>query len=229
MFTVHIKKLTNLSLNLYLLLLNTLYPISCVGCGEKEVGLCLKCLSTIPPPDFKQEEQVISAFSYQNKIAKKAIWKLKYRNGRYLAPILAEALYERLLPELADLKMLKNWKEAILIPIPLSAKRFKKRGYNQAELLAKSLIEKDNRENFVLKNDILIRKIDTKPQADIKNKSERKNNIRGCFTVKNKELVRGKNIILIDDVSTTGATLEEAEKTLKKSGAKNFLKITVAH
>ena len=228
MFNVNLKKLTGLLQPFSFLLSNTLYPISCVGCGEKEVGLCAKCLAVLPPPDFKQEEEVVAVFSYQNKIVKRVIWKLKYRNGRYLAPILAEALYERLLPELADLKLIKNWSDSILIPIPLSAKRFKKRGYNQAELLAEALIKKDMGENFTLKKDILLRTIDTKPQAEIKNKGERKNNVRGCFTVKNKNLVRGKNIILIDDVSTTGATLYEAGKALKKSGARNFLKITVA-
>lgn len=228
MFSVDLKKLTDLLQSLSFLLSNTLYPISCVGCGEKEVGLCAKCLAVLPPPDFKQEEEVVAVFSYQNKIVKRAIWKLKYRNGRYLAPILAEALYERLLLELADLKLLKNWSDAVLIPVPLSTKRFKKRGYNQAELLAEALIEKDAGENFILKKDILLRAVDTPPQAEIKNKGERKNNVRGCFAVKNKDLVRGKNIILIDDVSTTGATLHEAEKTLKKSGARNFLKITVA-
>lgn len=229
MFNVYIKKLTNLSHNLYLLLLNALYPISCIGCGEKDIGLCAKCIATLPPPDFKQEEDVIAPFSYQNKIVKRAIWKLKYRNGRYLAKVLAEALYERILPEIADLKLLRNWNEAILIPVPLSTKRFKKRGYNQAELLAESLVKKDEGVNFTLKKNILVRAIDTKPQADIKNKSERKNNVRGCFAVKNKDLVRGKNVILIDDVSTTGATLYEAEKALRKSGAKKFLKIAVAH
>src|SRR3989339_1115973 len=101
MFNVYMKKLAELLQHFSLLLSNALYPISCDGCGKKEVGLCAKCLAILPPPDFKQEEEVVAVFSYQNKIVKRAIWKLKYRNGRYLAPILAEAIYERLLPELA--------------------------------------------------------------------------------------------------------------------------------
>lgn len=229
LFTENIKKLFSHLSTWPLLLFGAIYPISCLGCGKKDEGLCAKCLAHLPPPDFNRDEQIIAAFSYQNKVVKKAIWRLKYRDGRYLAPILAKALYERLLPELSDLKLLQNFTGALLVPIPLSAKRLRKRGYNQAELLAQALTEEDRGENFTLEKNTLVRTIDTPPQADIKNKSERKNNVRRCFAVKNPGLVRGKNIILIDDVATTGATLLEAERALKKAGARRFLKIAVAH
>lgn len=228
-FVINTKKFLKSLRGFLVLLSSAIYPISCLGCGKEGVGLCAECLAVLPPPDFEQDEQIISAFSYQNKVVKKAIRSLKYKNGQYLAPILAKALYERVLPELADRKLLQNWSEALLIPIPLSTRRLRKRGYNQAELLAESLCKEDCGENFTIEKNTLIRSIDTPPQADIKNKGERKNNVRGCFTVKKPELVRGKNVILIDDVATTGATLHEAERALKKVGVRKFLKITVAH
>lgn len=228
-FVINTKKLLKSLRDVLVLVSSAIYPISCLGCGKEDVGLCAECLTVLPPPDFTQEEQIVSAFSYQNKVVKKAIRSLKYKNGQYLAPILAKALYERLLPELADRKLLQNWSGALLIPIPLSTRRLKKRGYNQAELLAESLCKEDCGENFTIEKNAIIRSIDTPPQADIKNKGERKNNVRGCFTVKKPELVRGRNVILIDDVATTGATLHEAERALKKAGVRKFLKITVAH
>ncbi|KKS56700.1 MAG: Competence protein F, partial [Candidatus Nomurabacteria bacterium GW2011_GWF1_42_40] len=80
-----------------------------------------------------------------------------------------------------------------------------------------------------LEKDILIKPKDTKHQAHIENRSERLKNIIGSFTVKNSEIIKGRNIILIDDILTTGATLSEARKVLKRAGARKVIAFTVAH
>jgi competence protein ComFC len=80
-----------------------------------------------------------------------------------------------------------------------------------------------------LEKNILIKKIDTPHQAQIHDRSHRLKNVVGSFALKNSDMINGKNIILIDDITTTGATLSEARKVLKKSGAKKIIAFTVAH
>src|SRR3989344_5149607 len=147
--------------------------------------------------------------------------------------IFAEILYGKILEELSDLSIMENFRNAILIPIPLSSKRYRERGYNQAELLCENLVKLDENVNFKLEKNILIKQIDTKHQAHILNRSERLKNIVGSFTIlytgKNIGLIKNKNIILIDDITTTGATLTEARKVFKQAGARKIIAFTVAH
>ena len=84
-------------------------------------------------------------------------------------------------------------------------------------------------EIFELKNHIVFKKIDTLPQAKITNRKRRLENVRGVFDIKNPENIKGKTIIIIDDVTTTGGTILEIMKILKKSGAKKVIGFAVAH
>ncbi|MFA5173452.1 MAG: ComF family protein [Candidatus Paceibacterota bacterium] len=116
---------------------------------------------------------------------------------------------------------LKNYS---VIPLPLSKKRMKERGFNQSELLAEKFCFAFNLP--LLKN--LIRSSDRKPQSETKNRAEREQNIKNCFAVKNSSILERKNIILIDDVFTTGSTAREAVKVLKKAGVKKIIFLTPA-
>ena len=120
---------------------------------------------------------------------------------------------------------IKNADDWLIIPVPLSKNRLKERGYNQAELIAEYFSEKIK---IQICAGALMKTKDTPAQVSVKNRKERLKNLDGAFAVKNPELVEGKNIILIDDVSTTGATLREAKKTLKLAGAKKVLALVVA-
>jgi competence protein ComFC len=127
---------------------------------------------------------------------------------------------------------MENFREPILIPIPLSRERFRERSYNQTELICEELIRLDTSpraHQLNLEKNILIKKIDTPHQAQIHDRSHRLKNVVGSFTLKNSDMINGKNIILIDDITTTGATLSEARKVLKKAGAKKIIAFTVAH
>ena len=159
---------------------------------------------------------------------------MKYGGKKRIALVWAEVMYGRILEELADLQIMENFREPILIPIPLSRKRRRERGYNQAELIAEKLIELDiKHKNFTLEKEILIKTKNTENQAHIEDRRERLNNIIGSFSIKNNienmRRIKNRNIILIDDVVTTGATLEEAKKVLKQMGAKKVIAFTIAH
>jgi ComF family protein len=114
-----------------------------------------------------------------------------------------------------------------MIPIPLHPKKERERGFNQSLLIAEAL------RDFLsgsppLISQILVRVKNTKAQAEIKDSDKRKENVRSCFAVKNPSEIKGKNIILIDDVFTSGATANEAVRTLKTAGARRILVLVLA-
>ncbi|MCE9549153.1 hypothetical protein K8Q98_02020 [Candidatus Nomurabacteria bacterium] len=172
-------------------------------------------------------------YEYRHPPIKKSIWLLKYGGKKELANIFAEIMHGRILEELAEFNIMYNFREPLLVPIPLSKERYKERGFNQAELICKKLVEIDNNANFKLLKEVLIKPTNTLHQAKIENRAKRMKNIIGSFAIKdgggNLELIKNRNIMLIDDVTTTGATLSEAKKVLKQAGAKKIIAFTLAH
>ena len=214
-------------------ILDIIFPVHCLGCGMARVDLCIKCLAESPPAERETAKWIFSIYDYRHPPIKKAVWLLKYKGKKRLANIFAQALYPRILEELSELKIMENFQDSILIPIPLSAKRRRERGFNQAEFICQALIKLDSSANFKLDGKLLLKIKETEHQAKIKDRRERLKNLNGSFAVKNEaekiDRVKGRNIILIDDVTTTGATLNEARKTLKQAGAKKIIAFTVAH
>lgn len=217
-------------------ILDVLFPVNCVICKKEKVILCEKCLFLCPQTEKECAKWIYPLYDYRNIIIKKTLWFLKYRNKKNIAKVFAQIMHKFILEELSDLSSFENFKNPILIPIPLSKKRQKERGYNQAELICEELLYLSPNNNstlksdFILEKNILIKNKDTKHQANIKNRSERLLNLKDSFTI-NKEAIsiKNRNIILIDDITTTGATLNEAKKTLKKAGARKIIAFTVAH
>ena len=223
-------------MNLFNTILNVIFPTHCLVCAKNGVDLCFKCLSLSPSAERESANWIFPLYDYRHPPIKKAIWLLKYKNKKNLAKIFALAMYDRILEELSELSVMENFREPILIPIPLSNQRKRERGYNQAELIGRYLIETDkinNKENknYILEKNILIKIKDGEHQARLENRAERLKNIIDSFAVKeeNKNKIKNRNIILIDDVTTTGATLNEARKILKQSGARKIIAFTVAH
>lgn len=215
--------------------LNFLFPQKCIGCGKKNEILCEECLKRIDWPSLIKENNIFSASDYNDEIIKKAIWMLKYRGIKGLAEPLAELMFRRLWPKIVKDPPLLLAKEGpwVIIPIPISLKSLKKRGFNQAELIGQEFAKKIQTSDVDAKNigcltNVLYKIKETHSQVSIKNRKERLSNLKGSFSVKNPELIKNKNIILIDDVSTTGATLAEARKILKSSGAKKVISLVVA-
>jgi len=213
-------------------ILNVIFPVYCVSCGEKGLDLCIKCLSDSPPAERESANWIFPLFDYRHPPIKKSVWLLKYKGKKRLAGVFAEIMYDRIIEELSELSIMKNFREPVLIPIPLSKKRYRERGYNQAELICQKLIKINNLRqsvNWKLENNILVKTKETEHQAKIKERRDRLKNLADSFSVKNPEFIKDKNIILIDDVTTTGATLGEAKKILKQWGAKKIIAFTVAH
>lgn len=210
-------------------ILDIIFPRYCISCNKPNYDFCEECLSECRGAERECAEWIYPLFDYRHPPIKKAVWLIKYKGKKRLIGILSEILYDRILEELAELKIMRNFTDPILIPIPLSRQRHRERGFNQAELICKKLIEIDKNKYLKLEKNILIKTKDTPHQARIKDKRKRLRNLSNSFAVKNEYLVKGRNIILIDDVITTGATLNEAKKTLKGSGAKKIIAFTIAH
>jgi len=210
--------------------LNILFPQKCMVCKKGESLLCLDCAQKTKLAEPTKLGNIFSAANYHDPIIKKSIWLLKYRGIKSIAKPLAELIFLRLCMHLnieplnAEDEFLDPL-EWLIIPIPLSKKRFKERGYNQTELIAKNISDKTK---IPLALDVLYKNRHTETQVSIKNKAERIANLKNVFGVKNRGAMRNKNIILIDDVTTTGTTIAEATRTLKLSGAQKILALTVA-
>lgn len=207
-------------------LLNGLFPIACFGCKRQGTYICTDCASKMPRTAHN-EERFLSVFQYGDPSIRALLQSLKYKGGSDVAERCAEMLYEHICEELGELALLYNFAHPLIVPVPLHEKRLRERGFNQAELIARAFAALDA--SFVLCRDALVRIKNTESQTKMKNKEERIKNVHGCFAVHNPEKIKGGNIILIDDIYTTGATLREARAALKKSGAREVLCLTVAH
>ncbi len=208
-----------------------IFPRRCVGCGCERESVCIRCLSAVPlaSKNGTVDHDIISMFDYKDPVIRTSIWNLKYKRHRTIADALGRMLYEYLIDDLAEREALEHFTRPILIPIPSAKKRLRMRGFNQAELLAEAIMRSDKEHVFMLVADALVKTRNTTPQAKIKNRTERLKNLRDAFAVTRPELIRGRNIILVDDVATTGATISEAKKVLKQAGAKKVIGATVAH
>lgn len=206
-------------------LLSLFFPERCSGCGRKNTPLCRTCLSEIEPAENTGDSNLIALFSYKDSGLRRAVWLLKYRNRRTLAEIFAAELADFLTEELSDRKIFNNLNQTLLIPIPLAGRGLRRRGYNQSALIARELARLAS---LALAEGILVKIKETPAQMSL-NRQERLRNLEGAFAVSQAEQIAGCDIILIDDVITTGATMREAAKVLKQAGAKSVLAVAIAH
>ncbi len=199
-------------------LLDWLFPTSCLCCGEEGVQLCPKCCAHLPklevdPPTPEGLDYVRCATAYAAPVSD-AIHALKYGSASSLGPILGELMADSLShPTTDDLR--PTISEPLLIPIPIHRRRQRERGFNQAELLAR---EVSSAYGWDLRSNILVRTRYTPPQAKL-DRAARQTNLHGAFTVIDLDAVRGRNVVLVDDVLTTGSTLTACAVALKDSGA----------
>lgn len=167
-------------------------------------------------------------FSYKSPIVKTAIHEVKYRGNKKIAKLFGKIMHEELITEAEDGLFVK-WQKPIIIPVPMSPARLRERGHNQCELIGSEMEKIDGEIFFEYRPDILEKIKETKSQAKTENKKERLKNLCGSFRVKKPENIFGKDIIVIDDVTTTGATFSEIRNTLLSAGAKKVFCVAVAH
>lgn len=209
-------------------LLNFIFPTRCVGCRIEGCFICKNCLFKIEKAPENKLDWITSVWSYKDKNIRKLIWLLKFKRDFGIIDDLVETLSEYLEEELRDKYLFDNFKNPVLVPIPLSQKSLRKRGFNQSYILAKALVKKSEGK-LELKNDILFKNKHIKAQNSIADRKERFENIKGVFSINKNWVVKDRPIILIDDVTTTGATLLEARRILKDFGIKDILGFTIAH
>lgn len=162
----------------------------------------------------------ISIFRYES-LMQKLIKKIKYGLVYDAVEDIANIIPNSTLDKVRFYKSLST--DISFIPIPLHRKRKRDRGFNQSEKLFQNIAKVVN---IPMKNNIVIREKFTTPQVEMKSKLKREKNITGAFCViKN---VSGKDFIICDDVWTTGTTITELCKELKKKGAKNIYALTIA-
>ena len=218
--------------------LNFLFPQKCISCGKEGSFVCDSChtlLTWITPPfcpkcgrhqisgalcpscvSWKTEIDGIRSPFHFDGLMREAIYQLKYKNLRALVVPLAHLLYDYLITNPIP--------GETLVPVPLHQKRLRERGYNQSNLLARELSKLSN---LPVVDDCLARQHSTPPQARTANVKQRQNNVANAFICYDEKL-KDKRVLLIDDVSTSGATLNACAAALKSAGAASVWGLTMA-
>lgn len=183
----------------------------CGKCGRvlaNEAEFCDTCIR-----NERAFVRARSCYVYEGA-PKKFVYRLKFGGRRYLAAFIAEAMVDRYLD--------CGFECDCVVAVPLSAKRKRKRGYNQAELIAEEL---SSRLKLPLIDGALVKTKENKSQAKLK-KREREENVRGVYEVTSPEAFKGRRVLVVDDVMTTGATLGEVSRVLYKAKARSVEALT---
>lgn len=218
--------------------LNLFFPPWCINCGREGKYLCDICLRQLPfisPPvcsicgrPLTVDNTCPGCIGPQAKIdvirapflfggaIRQAVHELKYNNLKAIAPLLASFLHDYLLEN--------PLRTDVIVPVPIHQKRYRERGYNQSALIAREL-GKISRIPVV--EDCLIRKINTPPQVRTTGALERWQNMANAFVCADRRLA-DKRVLLIDDVSTSGATLNACASALKDAGTATVCGLTLA-
>ncbi len=235
-------------------LLNFIFPLDCKICEKpiresKGYSICEDCFKTIelierpycikcgkpliPSVFFKQNREILcldckrKKYSFEfsrstgiyDKVLKKCIHLFKYYGEKKLAKPLGKLMVDYLVKNDEFKKRID-----LIIPVPLHKNDLRKRGFNQSILLCRVI---GNYFSISVGEKVLIKKKLTPFQANL-SKKEREKNILRAFLVEKPKEIKGKNILILDDVFTTGATVEECTKELMKARAKNIFVLTLA-
>mgnify|MGYP004578899477 FL=1 len=203
------------------------FPPCCAICGKLNSKKCCKdCEKRINSQlnlNIENKagyyfEKHMYLFKYKNEI-RNLILDYKFRDKSYLYELFAKIITKN--EKICGILE----KYDIIIPVPIHKKRKKQRGYNQSELVARQISK--NIANLQLENKAFIKIKNNKPQSTL-NKKQRKQNVKNVYKLENKGKIENKNIILFDDIYTTGNTANEIAKILKQNGANKILVLTIA-
>lgn len=206
--------------------------------GEKIIELeelsSGEILRILPQAEETGDKNIIALFDYSNDLVREVVWSIKYRGDKKLANKIGEILSDVIEHELAERFFFENFSRddnghrPVLIPMPVSDKRRFERGWNQVELVCEA-IKKQLGERIKYLPHQLVKHRHTESQTQTSSKSERQNNLRGSMRIMHPQAVADRCIILLDDVTTTGSTFEEAKRALKEAGAKKIICLAIAH
>lgn len=190
----------------------------CLSCGrffnaQGTPHLCAACIRSRPTFSYHR------SFSLYQGVLKDTILLFKYKKYKVLGKFLAGLVYQGLKK---DDRLW--WGVEVIIPVPLHPARKKARGFNQSRVLAREL---GKLANIGIIEGVLVKSVNVPPQTTLTAR-ERKKNIKGAFKVKDKAKIKDKTILLVDDVFTTGATIQECSTVLINAGAKEVRGVTGA-
>ncbi|MEK7460552.1 MAG: phosphoribosyltransferase family protein [Patescibacteria group bacterium] len=186
-------------------------------------------MSSLPRARPPEDRFIHALYDYRHPLVKRVIWKLKYKNAKDVAECFADSLLEEIIAVLDEELLVFESEKPLIIPIPLHKKRLRERGYNQSDLIAKAVVAQGEQKIFDISTTILRRVKETKSQVRSEKRTVRIKNLENSFICDTPSLVRGRTIILIDDVTTTGATISSAKKALIRANPKKILAFTIAH
>lgn len=203
-------------------LLDIIFPKKCGNCGKvSRTWICDSCFENLKYGNIQELKNgeincLISLFSY-GEIREKML-KFKFNDEPYIYHYFVELICRN--------KQIKNiiTKSDLIVPVPMYCLKRWKRGYNQSELIAKGISKELKISMF---SNVLIKHKNTKTQS-LLNLEERKNNLKGCFKVMNKDLLENKKVFLVDDIYTTGTTVKECVLQLNKGKPKEINIFVVA-
>ncbi len=208
-------------------ILDLIYPPVCGICGKLDKNsLCKACENMLKKyfdikiEEYKNEkyyDKHIYFFMYEGLI-RKLILNYKFNDKAYLY----KTFVNFLIKQKKVFEIIKSYD--IILPVPISKKRYNQRGYNQSELICRQLSKKVK---IKLAEKCLYKQKDIVPQSSL-NKESRIQNVKDAYKIKNIRIIKNKKIILFDDIYTTGSTANECSKILKKNGAKEIIVITLA-
>ena len=214
-----------------------LFPPRCVGCHRVGVWLCAECLnqvSPVEPPICARCGDRIVTGDLCARCQTSPLRIACIRSAVYFEGVLRQAIHELKYQGCAELAsplgslMAAYWVQHpmpvdVVVPVPLHSARLRERGYNQAALLAREMADQVG---LSVDEHLLIRQRSTSPQVEL-NAHQRRENVRDAFCWSGKGLV-GKRVVLVDDVCTTGATLEACAVALCEGGAHSVRALTLA-
>jgi ComF family protein len=198
-------------------LLEIFFPPSCISCRKEGHQVCNDCLVRLHRAINTPHLFIHSTFSFKDPVVKKIIHSIKYYHRKDLIIPLAKILT-------AEIKSSVTRYTGILVPIPMPKARKYIRGYNQAEEIAKVL---SSTLELPMRTNVLMRTGTTQRQVEASTRGARLANQKNAFLVSDQ--VQDLDIILVDDVTTTGATILEARKILLHHGAHSVVAVTLAH
>lgn len=183
-------------------------------------------IDRLPRAERVSTDYLRSTFDYKHKVTKALVQAAKYDGSQRAARIMGRKLYDEILLLCEDRRIISQ--HIGLVPIPLSKDRLRKRGFNQCRRVITSICDAANPTNHFEERHVLRKTKETKPQTNL-GKSERKRNVQNCFRLKPECSIEAENLIIIDDVTTTGATIAEAKRALTAGYPESVSALTFAH
>lgn len=231
------------------IIVDALFPPQCASCDAPVktnfFPICDSCTASLLPhtslfcphcgnrlPSFfstchKECVYILGAGTgFNTPVAQSLVHALKYKNRKYAGAIMGKFIAEYFSRTFPIHQL--DAAACVIIPVPTSRKHMRTRGYNQALYIAREFAFFSGISGAAVQQNVVVKARTTKSQTECVTVRERKENIKGSFAIKNGTIIRDKDIILIDDVHTTGATMHELSLLLKQNGARKILALVFA-